>query len=224
MQCIILAAGLGIRMRPLTLEKPKPLIEIAGKPLISHIVEALPSEITELVLVVGYKGDMIREYCGDVFLGRPVTYFEQANPGGSAEALFIAKEALRDTFLVMYADDIHGKRALKEMMRYSHAMLAARSETPERFGVVEQNADGTIKRIIEKPEHPSSDLVSTGGFVLSTDIFDCVAEKSHLGEYYLVDNVNIYAKTHPVHIVEQDLWIPIGYPEDIQKAEKILAS
>lgn len=213
-----------MRMRPLTLEKPKPLIQIADKPLLNHIVEALPSEITELVLVVGYKGDTIREYCGDTFLGKPVTYFDQPNPGGQAEALFLAKESLRDTFLVMYADDIHGARALKELVQYPHAMLVARSETPERFGVVEQNDDGTVRRIIEKPEHPPSNLVSTGGFVLSTDIFDCVAEKSHLGEYYLVDNVNIYAQTHPVQVVEQDVWISVGYPEDIAKAEAILAA
>ncbi len=78
MQCVILAAGGGTRMRPLTLVRPKPLIIIASKPLIEHIVGALPSEIDSLIMVVCYKADMIRDYCGEIFLGRPVTYVTRA--------------------------------------------------------------------------------------------------------------------------------------------------
>lgn len=224
MQCVILAAGEGTRMRPLTLERPKPLIEVAGKPLIAHVVEALPHEIDSLVIMIGYRGDMIREYCGDVFQGRPVTYITQENPkAGNADALFTARDALYDRFLVLYGDDIHGRAALKKMVNGPDAALAIRTDHPERFGVIEQNEDGTLKHIIEKPERPSSNLVNPGGFVISTDIFDCIAEKSPLGEYFLVDNINLYVKTHPMNIIEQDLWITVNYPEDIEKAEAILS-
>ena len=224
MQCVILAAGEGTRMRPLTETCPKPLIPVAGKPIIEHIVSALPEEITELVLVVSYKADAIKAHCGDTYCGRPVTYVMQENPkGGTGDALFAAKEVLHDRFLVMYGDDIHGAAAIKKAVQCEHAFLAAHSDTPEKFGVIELNADGTLKGIIEKPEHPPTNLVNIGGFVVTPDIFTCTAPKSHLGEYLLTDNITTYAQKYPVQVIEQELWIPIGYPADIEKAEKTLA-
>lgn len=223
MQCVILAAGEGTRMRPLTLERPKPLTLVAGVTILDHIVSALPSEIDELVLVVSYKGDMIRAYCGDLFHGRRVIYVEQTDPkGGTADALFAARDVLHDRFLVMFGDDIHGAAALKEAVQQRFACLTARSETPERFGVIECNDDGTLKSIVEKPEHPTTNFVNIGGFVLETDIFEHTAERSHLGELLLTDNITHYAQTHPMLVIEQSRWIPIGYPEDVEKAERIL--
>ena len=70
MQCVILAAGEGTRMRPLTLAMPKPLVPVCGVPLIEHIVRPLPKVIDELIIVIGYKGEMIREYCGEEFMER----------------------------------------------------------------------------------------------------------------------------------------------------------
>ena len=77
MQCVILAAGKGTRLRPLTEKCPKPLVEVGGKTLLDHIVGALPSAVDELIIVTGYKGEMIREYCGKEFYGRKVTYIHQ---------------------------------------------------------------------------------------------------------------------------------------------------
>ncbi len=210
-------------MRPLTLEKPKPLIEVAGMPIIDHIVSALPEEIDELVIVVSYKAAMLRAHCGENFYGRPVTYVTQENPkAGTGDALFAARGVLRNRFLVMYGDDIHGAPAIKEAVGHEHAFLAAYSETPEKFGVIELNADGTLKRIVEKPSNPPSNLVNIGGFVLTDDIFNCTSERSAVGEYYLTDNITLYAERHPVQVIRQDHWIPIGYPEDVEKAERLL--
>lgn len=223
MQCVILAAGEGTRMRPLTLHTPKPLLKIKGIPLIEHIVTALPDEVDELVIVVGYRGDQIKAHCGSEYAGRPVVYVEQENPkGGTGDALFKAESVLHDTFLVMYGDDIHGARAIKEAVAHDHCFLVARSESPERFGVIERNSDGTLKGIIEKPEHPPTNLVNIGGFVLTPEIFEYKAPRSDSGEYYLTDNITAYAQKYPVTVIEQDLWIPIGRPEDIEAAEKIL--
>lgn len=225
MQCVILAAGEGTRLRPLTLEVPKSLVRVADVPIIEYIVRALPDAITELVIVVGYKGEMIREYCGSEFLGRSVTYVHQENPkGGTADALFCAQSVLHDTFLVMYGDDIHGSVALAKVVALPHAALAARSETPERFGVLECNPDGTLARILEKPEIPPSNLINIGGFVLTEDIFSYQVPQSVSGEYYLTDCITAYAGVHPVQVIEQDTWMPIGYLEDIEKAECTLTT
>ncbi len=223
MQCVILAAGEGTRMRPLTEEMPKPLIAVCGKPILEHIVEALPKQIDELVIVVGYKGEMIREFCGTRFHGRQVTYVEQANPkAGTADALMCAVGTVKGKFLVMYADDIHGKEALAKVVETEAGMLASRSDTPEKFGVLVVREDGTLKEIVEKPEVPPSNLVNIGGFVLTDEIFSIEVGLSALGEYFLTDSVTEYARRHPMTVVEQELWLPIGYPEHIEEAEKTL--
>jgi UDP-N-acetylglucosamine diphosphorylase / glucose-1-phosphate thymidylyltransferase / UDP-N-acetylgalactosamine diphosphorylase / glucosamine-1-phosphate N-acetyltransferase / galactosamine-1-phosphate N-acetyltransferase len=225
MQCVILAAGEGTRMRPLTETMPKPLIKVCGKPILEHIVDALPPEIDELVIVIGYKGEMIKEYCGTEYKGKKVTYAVQDNPkAGTADALLTARGLAKGKFLVMYADDIHGAESLAEVVKTEAGMLAARSETPEKFGVLVVNEDGTLKAIVEKPKVPPSNLVNIGGFMLTEEIFEIELHMSELGEYLLTDSVTEYALRHPVMVVEQTLWLPIGYPEHIAIAEAKLCS
>ncbi len=223
MQCVILCAGEGVRMRPLTLEKPKPLLEVCGKPILAHIIEALPEVIDEVILVVGYKGEMIRNYFADSFAGRQIRYVTQENPkAGTADAFFKTAPLVTGKCLVMYGDDIHGKDSLKEVCAREHGMLTARSESPERFGVLVIREDGTLERIVEKPADPPSNFVNIGGFVLTPDIFSFTAPLSAQNEYYLTDSVTAYAAKYPVTVIEQTTWIPIGYPDDIEKAETIL--
>ena len=224
MQCIILTAGKGTRLRPLTDATPKPLVKVAGKPLIDHIVESLPSSIEELIIVTGYLEEQIREYCGKEFHGRPVTYMHQEVQDGTARALWLCKDLLRGRFLFMYGDDIHGANDIARLTSYNRSMLAKTVPNPERFGIVVRNPDGTVATIEEKPEHPPSNLASTGGFVLDMNLFKFEPQKPVNGEYYLPEVVERYSKEYPVAVVEEAVWIPIGYPEDIEKAEKILAA
>lgn len=223
MQCVILAAGAGTRMRHLTCDTPKPLVQVCGKTILDHIVEALPVEITEIILVTSYLEEQIRDHCGTSFHNRSVKYVSQQNPkGGTGDALLCAKDMVKGKFLFMYADDIHGAEALKEVVQEDHAMLAMRSDTPEQFGVVVINEDGTLKKIIEKPTKPPSNLVNIGGFVLRTDIFTCQATVSDSGEVYVTDMLTEYAQTYPVKVIEQKLWIPIGSPEQVAAAEELM--
>src|SRR3989344_8985294 len=109
MKAIILAAGEGKRMRPLTLTKPKPMLEVLDKPLLHWIIDSLPEEITEIILVIGYKGDQIKKYFGNSFGGRKITYIEQKEQLGTAHALKLVKPILKngERFIFMYADDLH---------------------------------------------------------------------------------------------------------------------
>ena len=210
-------------MRPLTETTPKPLLTVCGKPILQHIVEALPPEIDELILVVGYLKEQILDLCKDEFLGKKVQYVVQENfAGGTGDALLCAKDLLKGKFLFMYADDIHGKKALSEVVKEEHGVLSMTSKTPERFGVLELNADGTLKQIVEKPEHPTSNLINIGGFVIDPSICECTVAASKSGELYVTDMINEYAKLHPVKVIAQEEWLPIGYPEDIIEAESVL--
>lgn len=222
MQCVILAAGKGTRLRPLTENTPKPLIKVHGKSLLDHIVEALPSSIDELIIVTGYLEEQIHAHCGEVFHGKKVTYVHQAEPKGTGHALWLCKDLLRGRFLFMFADDLHGRQDIARATSYTRSMLTLTTDPPERFGIVVRHPDGTLAEIIEKPDHAPSNLASTGVMVLDEHIFEFELKKETNGEFYLTDVIAAYAAKYPIAVVEQSLWVPIGYPEDIQKAEKIL--
>ena len=223
MQAVILAAGEGKRMRPLTLERPKPLVVVAGRPILEHIIDALPSEVDEIILVIGYKGDMIRAHFGDSYKGRRIKYAKQWMPAGTAHALSVAEPLLRDErFIFMNGDDLHGPNAFAEALAYPLALLAATHEDPSKFGVIELGAGGTLASIVEKPEVPASNLISTGAMVLDKRIFDYEAVRDAGGEYYVVSPLTLLAKDHPIKVITQDFWVPIGYPEDIPGAEEAL--
>lgn len=222
MQCVILAAGKGTRLMPLTENIPKPLVKVHGRPLLDHIVASLPSTVTELVIVTGYLEEQLRAHCGQHYFGRPVTYVHQAVPNGTATALWLCRDFLKGRFLFMFADDIHGANDLEAVSSHERALLAMPSLTPERFGVVLENPDGTLAGLIEKPTNPPSNLVSTGPMVLDRVIFDFELGEPVRGEYYLPEVVERYAKQYPMRVVKQSFWLPVGYPEDIAKAESIL--
>lgn len=224
MKAVIIAAGEGKRLLPLTIDRPKPLVEVLGKPLIQHIWEALPQIIDEVVVVVGHKGEMIRNFLGDEFLGKRVTYVEQKEQLGTAHALKLCRGHLEDEnkFLLMYADDIHAKTSIEKCLEHESALLASFVDDPRRFGVVVMNESGTIANIEEKPEQPKSNLAVTGVYVLTPKIFDYDAKHPLHGEYYLTDMIAHYIEDYPMQVIASDFWIPVGYPEDIVRAEELL--
>ncbi len=225
MQCVILAAGKGTRLRPLTDSLPKPLVNVCDKAIIDHIVEALPDSIKELIIVIGYHGDQIKLHCGNIFHGRSVRYVEQENySGGTGDALLCVEDLITGKFLFMYADDIHGAEALEKVVTEDHAMLGMFSDTPELFGVLVKNENGTLKKIIEKPEQPPSNLINIGGFVIDKTIFKYRPSVSILGEVLVTDMLTSYAERFPVKIIEQDYWLPIGNIEQLQLAERKMCS
>jgi NDP-sugar pyrophosphorylase family protein len=210
-------------MRPLTDTTPKPLIKVSGKPVLDHILAALPDEVTAIIIVTSYLEEQIKAYYGHEWGGRPVSYVTQENPaGGTGDAILSAKELITGRFMVLNGDDIHGAFALQQAVGQTNALISVRSSTPELFGVIEENEDGTLKGIVEKPAHPTSNLVYTGGFVAERSLLDCQSEMSELNEVLVTDMLTIFAQTHPVEIIEQELWISVGYPEDIARAEEIL--
>lgn len=219
MQCVILAAGKGTRMRPLTENKPKPMVEVNDTPLIEHVAGSLPEAIDEIIIVVGYKGEHIKEYCGDEYMNRPVSYVEQEEKMGTAHALFKAAPHLGENFLVLNADDLVGQPALESAVEHDLCLITKRHETPEKFGVVELEENGAIVDIIEKPDNPPSDLVSTGAVSLDERVFTYDLPEKMDGEHFLSDILRQLAADYTMAVVEDPHWHPVGYPEDIPSAE-----
>lgn len=225
MRAIIFAAGEGKRMRPLTENVPKPMLPLLGKPLLEHLLESLPKEIDEVVLVVGYRAEKIREYFGERFGRFHIRYVYQEKPLGTAHALTLARKHLsKGRFLSLYADDLHGREDFEHLLEHPLSVLVKKVKNPERFGVVALGKKGAVVSITEKPSQPESDLVVTGPAVLDERIFDYEPMRHDTGEYFLSEAIGMMVREHPVKAVEQVLWIPIGYPEDLARAEALLAS
>lgn len=224
MKALVVAAGAGKRMMPLTADTPKPMLTVLGKSLIQYTFEAMPDVVDEVVVVVGYKKEKLQAFLGSEFLGKRVTYVVQETVGGTAAALLLAREALgTGQFLKFYADDIYRKADVEKLFDHHYSILLAEVPDPRAFGVVELAPDGRITSFEEKPEVPKSNLVSAGVMLLDERIFMYNAlPKEKTGERYDVDMVMGLAKDHAVYGVRASRWLQIGYPDDLAKAEAVL--
>ncbi|OGN09824.1 MAG: hypothetical protein A3J46_00400 [Candidatus Yanofskybacteria bacterium RIFCSPHIGHO2_02_FULL_41_11] len=226
MKAVILAAGEGVRMQPLTLATPKPMLKVSGKPILEHIINDLPDIVDEVIIVVGYLGDKIINYFGSRFGRIKINYVVQREKLGTYHALSLCREYLSDgeKFLMLYADDLHGKSNLEKCISSEFcSLLVYPSDNPKKFGVVESDQNGLIKGIEEKPENPKTNLVSTGVLMLDKKIFDYPARQHKNGEYYLTDSIDQMIKAGHIFLAaKSDFWLPIGYPEDLVTAEETL--
>lgn len=227
MKCVILAAGEGLRMRPLTENTPKPMLQVWGQPILEHILSDLPSEIDEVILVVGYLKQNIIDYLGNEFDDIKISYIEQEGKMGTYKALELCRDKFQDgeKFLMLYADDLHGAEGLKEcVVGDQYTLLVYEADDPRKFGVVEIDEDGMVVGVEEKPENPKTNLVSTGVMVLDNNVFKFPAEMHKNGEYYLSESIDQMVRAgYKFKVVRSTSWIPIGFPEDIKRAEKVLS-
>lgn len=224
MQAVILAAGEGVRLRPLTLERPKPLIKVDGKTLLEHNLDQLVGLVDEVILVIGYKGNMIRDYIGNEYQSIKIKYIEQQKQLGTGHALMQVEGLVKEKFLLLMADDLYSKEDITVCLEHDLCVLAKRVENPERFGVF--LLDGNkIKDVIEKPKTFVGNLINTGCGVFDKRIFDELRnlKKSERGEYEYVDAIKALAQKATIICEEvKHFYVPIGYPEDLKKAEEVL--
>jgi NDP-sugar pyrophosphorylase family protein len=226
MKCVILAAGEGKRMQPLTFTRPKPMLRVLGMPLLEHIINELPKSVDELILVVGYLGDQIKEYFGNEYGHMKISYVTQLQKLGTYNALELCKPYLREgeCFLMLYADDLHGMEGLKECAaKGDMALMVAHVDDPRKFGVAEVAPDGRITALEEKPEYPKSNWVSTGVLMLTPDVFKYPARMHSNGERFVTDSIaQMIDNGYSVYAIRSNFWLPVGYPQDLAKAEGIL--
>lgn len=240
MKAVILAAGQGQRMMPLTQNTPKPLLKIGDKTILDHILDLIPNKITEIFIVVNYLGEQIINHIKANYPDKKIVFVWQKGANGTAKALESVKSYLgKGRFLVLFADDLHSKKTIKWCLSHNLAILVKESSHPERFGVVTiknaenytnvktklspKNVLGEVKDIIEKPEKPATNLVNVGVYVLNNQIFNYKAEKHPSGEFYLTSQINQLAKDFPIKAIKTDFWLPIGYPRDLKKANLLLS-
>ncbi|MBN3037579.1 MAG: NTP transferase domain-containing protein, partial [Candidatus Diapherotrites archaeon] len=221
MQAIILAAGKGLRMRPLTENTPKPLLPVANKPIIQHQLEALQGIASEAIIVVGYLSKQIKERLGNEFNSMKLTYVEQEEQKGTGHAMQLVKDRIKSDFMLLMGDDLYNKEDVRALAKEDAAMLVGEVPDPQHFGIITVK-EGRVTGIEEKPANPSSSLVNTGCYHLPKEMLEELSslKESPRGELEFTDAVLSYAKKKQVRAVKALLWLPIPFPHSLLKANE----
>ena len=234
MQAVVLAAGKGTRLRPLTEDKPKALVEVDGTPLIEDVFDNLVAlDVEEIVVVVGHMKEQIIERYDDTYRGVPITYTHQREQKGLAHALLTAEAHIDDDFILMLGDNVFRANLGDVVNRQQESRADAAflvEEVPyedaSRYGVCDTNEYGEIVEVVEKPADPPSNLVMTGFYTFTPKIFHAchLVQPSNRGEYELSDAVDLLIQSgRTIDAIPMDGWrIDVGYPEDRDRAEQRL--
>jgi len=220
MKAVILAAGEGSRMRPLTRARPKVMLPIANKPIVEHLVlELKKAGIKEFVFIVGYHAETIRQYFGNgERWGVKIDYVTQRKQLGTAHALSMVEGFVEGKFLLANGDVLVKSEDIKKVLsRNNITLILVEAEDTAGLGVVELAGD-KVKRIHEKVASPPSNIVNAGIYLLTADIFPALArtKKSPRGEYELTDSLQlILDEGGIVSGVKIDYWLDVSYPWDL---------
>ncbi len=219
MQAVIMAAGEGTRMRPLTYKTPKPMLPVKGKPLLEWTLSFLPDVVDEVIVVVNYLADQIRDYFGDEWQGRKIKYVVQKELNGTGGAVRTCKDLIKDKFLVVNGDDLFYKKDLEKLCREDLAAMAYEVEDPSRFGVFKMDAQGNLLDIIERPPTNENKLANIGAYALNKNFFDYDLVQITEKEFGLPQTLAKMTDKHKVKVIPTTHWFPIGNPDDLARAQ-----
>ncbi len=229
MKAFILAAGLGTRLRPLTFKKPKPLIEINGRPIIDYVLEWLIKQgIKEVIINLHYLPNMIREYLGGgEEFDLKITYSYEKNILGTAGALKKKEKELRETFLVTCCDsltniDIKKALAFHKNKKARVTMILKKVKRPERYGTIGLDDQGRVCQFLNKYESqkPETKAVHTGIVILEPEILKYIL----FNKFYGLEKVylQMLKRGGPLfgHLTGE-FWCEVGSLKSLEEASKI---
>jgi bifunctional UDP-N-acetylglucosamine pyrophosphorylase/glucosamine-1-phosphate N-acetyltransferase len=217
---LILAAGAGTRMMPLTATRPKPLLPVAGRPMISWTIDALKnSGVKDIYVLIGEGDEKIREALGD-----DVNYITQEEAKGTANAIGTAEGIIDGPFICMNGDIVVDEELFRGLMEFykkkkSNIMTVTSSREPRHFGVIELDKDQNVISITEKPEKPKSNYINAGIYVFEPSIFESIkkTKESSRGEYEITNTLQM---TNCSGYVYEDYWLDVGKPWDLLDANE----
>jgi len=228
MQCVVLAAGEGKRMRPLTARRPKVMLPIANRPMMEHLVlAARDAGINDFIFVVGYFEREIRNHFGDGSnFGVNITYVTQRHQLGTADALRATAGMIDDRFLLLNGDMVLKRDDIRELCRMSAPCVGIHeTDHPQDYGVVTVEGN-RITGLEEKSEDPKSNLINAGAYLFDPDIFDLLSglKVSGRGEFELTDALDSYIGEGTLRAYPLDYWLDVGQPWDLLDANEALIS
>jgi NDP-sugar pyrophosphorylase family protein len=220
MDAVILAAGFGTRLRPYTLHTPKPLLSVAGRPILDWTLAALPHPVDRVIVVVHYLAEQFEAYLrAQKHMAQWVTV-RQDKPRGTADALRASRPQIRsERFLVLNGDDLYGARDLAALVRCPAGLLVHPVDEPKHYGIAFVRADGTLERLVEKPDLQGRQLANTGAYLFPREVFEAEPGLSARGEYEITDYVTSLAARQPLLVVQASFWLPMGTVDVWQRAQ-----
>jgi dTDP-glucose pyrophosphorylase len=226
MKAIVLAAGKGVRMLPLTADKPKVLIEVAGKPFLYHVLESVrKAGLKDVGIIVNYKKEKVAEFAKH-YKGLNITLIEQKDLSGTACAVLAAKDFVgKDDFVVVMGDNLYSAEDIKSLAAKKDKfcyIAPYKSTHPQDYGVLTIKEDKLVK-IDEKPKKPASNFVNTGLYKFTHEIFDAIGkiDISPRGEYELTDAMTLLAREGKMKVRQlKDYWIDMSSKEKLPEVER----
>ncbi|MBU4075699.1 MAG: NTP transferase domain-containing protein [Euryarchaeota archaeon] len=228
MKVVILAAGKGTRMGPLTENRPKAMLPIANRPLLEHIIVAIKAAgIKDFLVVTGYCKEKIIDHFGNGrSLGVNIEYIEQQRQNGTADAIAVARNSITERFLVTNGDVIAGIPDIKNILnaRGEVVIAAKKVASPEEYGILYVKGN-SVEKIVEKPKNPLSDLANAGIYVFEPSIFDAISGTGHStrGEYEITDSIQrLIDSGKSSAYVSLETWQDIGFPWHMLEANEMM--
>jgi UDP-N-acetylglucosamine diphosphorylase/glucosamine-1-phosphate N-acetyltransferase len=229
-RAVILAAGEGCRMQPLTYTRPKVMLPLANKPILEHLVgELKKSGISDFIFIVGYHDEKIRNYFGDgTKWAVNIQYCNQKKQLGTADALKMVSGLINDNFIMANGDVIIDHRDIQNLISYDQNMMSI-IELPDVSGLgVVECQNGQVTRIYEKSTDPPSRLANAGIYLFTRDIFNAIelTPKSPRGEYEITDSIQILIDSgKKIGVLNINKWYDLSYPWDmLNTQEKMMAT
>ncbi len=225
MKAILMSAGKSTRTYPLTLTRPKPLLKIANKPILAYQLEALKGMVDSVILVVGYRKEMIQEAFGDSYQGMPIEYIVQNDLKGTGHALLQCADKVDGPFIAMNGDDIYDAQDIGRLLNVECGALAKEVADPSLYGIYECDEAGKALDLTEKPEKPASSLANMGVYRLDASVFDILrqTEPSERGEIEITSALAELINRGTLEVVRAEgYWLPIGYPWHLLEANEFI--
>jgi bifunctional UDP-N-acetylglucosamine pyrophosphorylase/glucosamine-1-phosphate N-acetyltransferase len=224
MDAIIMCAGLGTRLRPITDTIPKPLVPIAGRSSLERTLDMLPDEVDRIILVVGYLADQIKERIGSSYGGREVVYVHQETLDGTGGALRRAESAIRsDRFLVLMGDDMYTSEDLMKLAAHEKAILCYRATASGSLDAVQTDETGRVCGFC-RPEPGTEAILNTGAYTLDRHWFQTepVLVPGKASEWSLPHAIpQLINLGHPIYAIVASFWMPVGTHEQLAEAERL---
>jgi len=226
MECVILAAGEGKRMRPLTASRPKVMLPLANRPMMEHLMDAaIKAGVSEFILVVGYGEQVVRSYFSDGSKkGVRIRYVTQRRQKGTGDAVLTCRHLIDRPFLIMNGDMLMESRDIEAIISAGPDRMGVTSSNhPEDYGVVEVQGN-RVSNLVEKSPHPPGNLINAGIYLFSPDIFNILERLtcSSRGEYELTDALGVLIDEKRLNAHQISSWLDVGYPWDLLEANELL--
>jgi bifunctional UDP-N-acetylglucosamine pyrophosphorylase/glucosamine-1-phosphate N-acetyltransferase len=221
MQAVILAAGRGTRMGPLTETTPKPMLPVADRPLVAHVADAaVEAGADELVFTVGYGAERVRDHFGSEYGGVPIQYADQPAQLGTADALAAAADHIDGYFAVLNGDSLYRAADLERLFSQVPQVGAYRVDNPGDYGVL-VTEDDVVSEVREKPADPPSDRINAGAYAFPADAVSLLdVPESERGERELTDVLDRLVERGNLRAVDFESWMDVGRPWELLEANE----